>query len=52
MRVLLIEDDSATAQSIELMLKSESFNAYTPPTSAKRVSISGSSTTTTSSCST
>ena len=29
MRVLLIEDDSATAQSIELMLKSESFNAYT-----------------------
>src|SRR2546430_6260958 len=26
MRVLLIEDDSATAQSIELMLKSESFN--------------------------
>ncbi|MDP1159528.1 MAG: DNA-binding response regulator, partial [Bradyrhizobiaceae bacterium] len=25
MRVLLIEDDSATAQSIELMLKSESF---------------------------
>src|SRR6266853_21475 len=29
MRVLLIEDDSATAQSIELMLKSASFNAYT-----------------------
>jgi two-component system cell cycle response regulator CtrA len=29
MRVLVIEDDSATAQSIELMLKSESFNAYT-----------------------
>jgi two-component system, cell cycle response regulator CtrA len=29
MRVLLIEDDSATAQSIELMLKSESFNTYT-----------------------
>jgi two-component system cell cycle response regulator CtrA len=29
MRVLLIEDDSATAQSIELMLKSESFNIYT-----------------------
>jgi two-component system cell cycle response regulator CtrA len=26
---LLIEDDSATAQSIELMLKSESFNIYT-----------------------
>ena len=29
MRVLLIEDDSATAQSIELLLKSESFNVYT-----------------------
>src|SRR4029079_1174301 len=29
MRVLLIEDDRATAQSIELMLKSENFNVYT-----------------------
>ena len=29
MRVLLIEDDSATAQSIELMLKAEGFNVYT-----------------------
>ena len=29
MRVLLIEDDVDTAQSIELMLKSESFNVYT-----------------------
>ena len=29
MRVLLIEDDSATTQSIELMLKSESFNVFT-----------------------
>lgn len=29
MRVLLIEDDNATAQSIELMLKSEGFNVYT-----------------------
>ena len=28
MRVLLIEDDSATAQSIELMLKTERFNVY------------------------
>ena len=28
MRVLLIEDDKATAQSIELMLKSENFNFY------------------------
>ena len=29
MRVLIIEDDSAMAQSIELMLKSDSFNVYT-----------------------
>src|SRR3954470_6702085 len=29
MRVLLIEDDPATRQTIELMLKSESFNVYT-----------------------
>ena len=29
MRVLLIEDESATAQSIELMLKSDSINVYT-----------------------
>ena len=29
MRVLLIEDDSATAQTIEVMLKSEGFNVYT-----------------------
>src|SRR6516165_1522922 len=29
MRILLIEDDVGTAQAIELMLKSESFNVYT-----------------------
>jgi two-component system cell cycle response regulator CtrA len=29
MRVLLIEDDRSIAQSIELMLQSESFNVYT-----------------------
>ena len=29
MRVLLIEDDSATAQSIELMLESDGFNVFT-----------------------
>ena len=29
MRVLLIEDDSSIAKSIELMLKGESFNVYT-----------------------
>ena len=28
MRVLLIEDDRATAQSIELMLKPDGFNVY------------------------
>lgn len=29
MRILLIEDDTATARSIELMLRSESYNVYT-----------------------
>jgi two-component system cell cycle response regulator CtrA len=29
MRVLLIEDDSATAQSISLILKAERFNVHT-----------------------
>ena len=28
MRVLLVEDDAATAQGIEMMLKSEGFNTY------------------------
>jgi DNA-binding response OmpR family regulator len=28
MRVLLIEDDRTTAQSVELMLKAEKFNLY------------------------
>jgi two-component system cell cycle response regulator CtrA len=51
MRVLLVEDDSATAQSIELMLKSENFNVYTTDL-GKKASISASSTTTTSSFST
>jgi DNA-binding response OmpR family regulator len=36
MRVLLIEDDSATAQSIELMLKSEDFNVYTTDPNRRR----------------
>jgi len=35
MRVLLIEDDSATAQGIELMLKTEGFNVYTKSTRAR-----------------
>ena len=39
MRVLLIEDDSATAQSIELMLKSESFNVYTTELGAEGVDL-------------
>ena len=39
MRVLLIEDDSATAQSIELMLKSEIFNGYTTDSGEEALSI-------------
>jgi len=35
MRVLLIEDDNSTAQSIELMLKSESFNVFTTELAAE-----------------
>jgi two-component system cell cycle response regulator CtrA len=40
MRVLLIEDDSATAQSIELMLKSESFNVYTTDLGEEGIDLS------------
>ncbi|MGH7488101.1 MAG: response regulator, partial [bacterium] len=29
MRILIVEDDGATARSMELMLKSEGFNVYT-----------------------
>src|SRR5262245_14229625 len=39
MRVLLIEDDSATAQSIELMMKSESFNVSTTDLGEEGVDI-------------
>jgi len=39
MRVLLIEDDSATAESIELMLKSESFNVHTTDLGEKGVDL-------------
>lgn len=39
MRVLLIEDDGATAQSIELMLKSEGFNTYTTDTGEEGVDL-------------
>ena len=28
MRILIVEDDSSVAQSLELMLKSECFNPY------------------------
>ena len=35
MRVLLIEDDNSTAQSIELMLKSEGFNVFTTELAAE-----------------
>ena len=51
MRVLLIEDDAAVAASIELMLRSR-ISTSIRRTSAKRASISESSTTTTSFCST
>jgi DNA-binding NarL/FixJ family response regulator len=40
MRVLLIEDDSATAQSIELMLKSEGFNVYTTDLGEEGIDLS------------
>jgi two-component system cell cycle response regulator CtrA len=39
MRVLLIEDDHALTQSIELMLKSESFNVYTTDLGAEGVDL-------------
>lgn len=39
MRVLLIEDDSATAQGIELMLKSEGFNSYSTDLGEEGVEI-------------
>ena len=40
MRVLLIEDDSAAAQSIELMLKSESFTVYTTDLGEEGIDLS------------
>ncbi len=51
MRVLLIEDDSATAQSIELMLKSENFNVYATDLGEEGIDL-GKLYITTSSCST
>jgi two-component system cell cycle response regulator CtrA len=39
MRVLLIEDDSCTARSIELMLTSESFNVYTTDLGEEGVNV-------------
>ena len=39
MRVLLIEDDSSTAQSIDLMLKSDGFNVYTTDLGAEGVDL-------------
>src|SRR5208283_4021391 len=40
MRILLIEDDSATAQSIELMLKSGGFNVYTTDLGEEGIDLS------------
>jgi two-component system, cell cycle response regulator CtrA len=39
MRVLLIEDDSATAHSMELMLQSETFNVYTTDLGAEGIDL-------------
>ena len=39
MRVLLIEDDPTVTQSIELMLKSESFNVFTTDLGAEGVDL-------------
>src|SRR3954454_23827266 len=39
MRVLLVEDDPATRQSIELMLKSDSFNVFTTDLGAEAVDL-------------
>jgi len=39
MRVLLIEDDPAVTQSVELMLKSESFNVFTTDLGAEGVDL-------------
>lgn len=39
MRILVAESDAATAQSIELMLKSESFNVYTTDDGAEAVDL-------------
>jgi two-component system cell cycle response regulator CtrA len=39
MRVLLIEDDSTVAQSVELMLKSEKFNVRTADTGKKGMAL-------------
>ena len=39
MRVLLVEDDPAITQSIELMLKSESFNVFTTDLGAEGVDL-------------
>src|SRR5712675_2421665 len=39
MRVLLVEEDSSVAQSIELMLKSESFNVHTTDLGEKGVDL-------------
>ena len=40
MRVLLIEDDSATARSISLMSKSEGFNVYTTDLGEEGIDLS------------
>jgi two-component system cell cycle response regulator CtrA len=39
MRILLVEDDSATRQTLELMLKSEAFNVYSTDSGEEAVSL-------------
>jgi len=46
MRVLLIEDDSAVAQSDRMMLKSESLHVYTTDLGEEGVDLGNSTTTT------
>ena len=46
MRILLIEDDKGTAQSIELILKSESINVYTTDLGEEGIDLGKLSTTT------
>jgi DNA-binding response OmpR family regulator len=45
MRVLLIEDDAATAKAIDLMLSVEGFNVYTTDLGEEGLDLASSTTT-------